>query len=55
MHVNPSVCSCAFAREILKNNTDPKLQVYMVDIGAQDHPIPGAHQKNAIKSVVSFA
>lgn len=49
--VDPSVCSCTFARKIIENH--PTAKVYMVDIGAQDHPIPGAHQKNSVKCVDS--
>jgi len=39
--------ACAFARKIIEGH--PTARVYMVDIGAQDHPIPGAHQKNSVK------
>lgn len=51
-HVDHLVRSSTFARKIIENH--PFAKVYMVDIGAQDHPIPGAHQKNAIKSVISI-
>jgi hypothetical protein len=40
-------CSCAYARTILEQV--PNATVLMVEIGSQDNPIIGAHQKNSIK------
>ncbi|KIJ51187.1 GMC oxidoreductase [Sphaerobolus stellatus SS14] len=41
--------AAGYARTILEGNSNKKLKVLMVDIGAQDGPGIGVHQKNAIK------
>jgi hypothetical protein len=46
--------SAAYARTILEGNKDPNLKVLMADIGAQDGPVPGVHQKNTVKYVYPF-
>lgn len=42
----------AYAHTII--NQHPTARVLMAEIGAQDSPIIGAHQKNAVKYVASF-
>ncbi|KAF9646149.1 pyranose 2-oxidase [Thelephora ganbajun] len=39
--------ACTFARKIIEKHDSAR--VYMVEIGSQDNPIPGAHQKNSVK------
>ncbi|TFK34951.1 hypothetical protein BDQ12DRAFT_706791 [Crucibulum laeve] len=38
--------ACAYARTILDER--PKTKIYMAEIGSQEHPIRGAHQKNSV-------
>ncbi|SJL07213.1 probable Pyranose 2-oxidase [Armillaria ostoyae] len=38
-----------YARTIITDHADDNVRVLMADIGAQDSPVIGAHQKNAIK------
>jgi len=45
------IVSCTFARKIIEGH--PTARVWMVEIGSQEHPIPGHHQKNSVKSVTS--
>lgn len=40
---------CGFARHILENHQTAR--VFMADIGAQDNPIVGYHNKNSVKLV----
>ena len=40
---------CGYARQIIDNSS---YTVFMADIGAQESPIAGEHQKNSIKSVI---
>lgn len=44
------IVSCTFARKIIEGH--PTARVCMVEIGSQEHPIPGHHQKNSVKCVI---